>query len=59
MSLINTLLNTFYLDKEIEHIRKFSHFTTMSPPNKDVQEHYFVKFLKRDYCIWCKEHVNK
>jgi hypothetical protein len=28
----------------------------MPLPNQEAQNHEWDKFLKRGYCIWCKEH---
>lgn len=40
-----------YLDKEIEFIRKFVYLKIIPLLNKDIQEHYFIKFPKRGYWI--------
>jgi hypothetical protein len=57
-SLIKALLNMAYPEEEIP-IKKHPHHKAMPLPNRDIQQHHWGKFLKRKYCVWCKEQAEK
>ena len=37
----------------------YSHPKPMPLPIQDTQQHHWDEFVKRRYCVWCKEHADK